>query len=168
MTSNDAHTGSGPRPAAFTFRPIDRDAAERIVGWRYEPPYDFYNLDPSGLPALLAPEHAYYVASADDDDLVGFCCFGPDARVLGGDYDDATTLDVGIGLRPDLTGRGFGSAFLRAVLGFAERQYGTTRFRATIATFNARSIRVAEHAGFVRRAEFKGARGVEFVQFVRT
>ena len=151
----------------FTFRPIDREAAERIIAWRYEPPYDFYNLNASALPELLAPEHAYYFASMRHDDLVGFCCFGPDARVPGGDYNDASALDVGIGLRPDLTGRGLGAAFLFAVLEFAERELGATRFRATIAAFNARSIRVAERAGFIRMSTFTSANGIEFVELTR-
>jgi RimJ/RimL family protein N-acetyltransferase len=150
----------------FRLRPIGRDAAERIVAWRYPPPYDFYNIDASVLPALLAPANAYYVASGDDGDIVGFSCFGPDARVPGGDYDD-TAVDVGIGLRPDLTGQGLGLSFLESVLGLAEQEHGATRFRATIAAFNARSLLVAERAGFVPTSAFTTASGVDFVQLIR-
>jgi RimJ/RimL family protein N-acetyltransferase len=55
---------------------------------------------------------------------------------------------------------------LSAVLDFGHQTLGATRFRATIAAFNARSIRVAEDAGFVRTSEFNRADGVEFVQLL--
>jgi len=46
----------------------------------------------------------HYVAVLDArDEMIAFRCFGPEARVLGGAYfEDA--LDMGGGLRPDLTG----------------------------------------------------------------
>jgi ribosomal-protein-alanine N-acetyltransferase len=145
---------------------MDRHAAERVITWRYEPPYDVYNMDASALPDLLAREHHYYVASMQDDDLVGFCCFGPDARVSGGDYSDAEAVDVGIGLRPDLTGQGLGASFLSAVLDFGQEALGATRFRATIAAFNTRSIRVAEGAGFAWTSSFKRTDEMGFVQML--
>ena len=151
-----------------TFQPLDTPAAEEIVGWRYPEPYDVYNLDASALPALLAPEHAYHAVLEDQQRLIGFCCFGPDARVPGGDYRDTATLDVGAGLRPDLTGQHLGPSFLRAVLAFGRERFGATRFRATIAAFNHRALRAAAQAGFHRTATFKqgGPDGREFVVLV--
>jgi RimJ/RimL family protein N-acetyltransferase len=151
----------------FTFRPMDRDSAERVVAWRYAAPYDFYNVDASAMPALLEPTNAYYVASTADDDLVGFCCFGADARVPGGTYDD-TAVDVGIGLRPDLTGRGLGTDFLLTVLAFAGQELGASRFRATIAAFNARSLLVAERTGFVRTSAFTSMEGIAFLHLLKS
>jgi hypothetical protein len=60
----------------FKFRPIDRQAAARIVGWRYEAPYDFHNMGAAALPALLAPESARgpreVNAAARSAQLIGF------------------------------------------------------------------------------------------------
>jgi RimJ/RimL family protein N-acetyltransferase len=58
-------------------------------------------------------------------------------------------------------------SFLESVLGLAEQEHGATRFRATIAAFNARSLLVAERAGFVRTSTFRGNSGLEFVQLIR-
>jgi [ribosomal protein S18]-alanine N-acetyltransferase len=65
---------------------------------------------------------------------------------LKSDGDDVT---IGLGLRPDLTGRGLGLPFVEAGMAFAREQFGPSRFRLSIATFNERAIRVYERAGFV-------------------
>ncbi len=139
-----------------TLRPLTDAEAEAIVGWRYDPPYDVYGTseaDPDTVRSLVLPENAYY-AILRDGDLVGFCCFGHEAQVPGGDYrEDA--LDVGIGLRPDLTGQGLGGQVLAAVLDIGRQTFGAGHFRATIAAWNRRSIRTFEKLGFKQTATFR-------------
>ena len=118
---------------------------------------------------FLTPEFAYHAVRDTDGDLVGFCCFGPDARVTGGSY-FSPALDVGIGLRPDRTGQGIGGSVLAEVLAFAKERYAPPAFRATIATWNQRSLRTFEKAGFRIERTFRseGHRGgSEWVQVVR-
>lgn len=152
---------------------MTEDAAHAITAWRYEPPYSFYDSTPQDLENLLNPEYAYFAIHTSNDKLIGFCCFGVDARVHGGQYDDpnaSTIEDVGVGLRPDLAGKGFGRTFLAAVLEFRLDRSKPTRFGATIATFNRRSIRLFEHLGFVKTHIFRtqtNQGGTEFVQMVR-
>jgi len=124
----------------------DADALE-ISGWRYGKPYDFYDADrdPEDLAELRDPERrrdTYYSVLDAEDRLVGFFQFeGDDGAV-----------DVGLGLRPDLTGRGLGPGFLRSGLRFARERFSPERFTLSVATFNARAIAVYERAGF-RRGE---------------
>ena len=63
-------------------------------------------------------------------------------------------LDVGLGLRPDLTGRGLGLGFVAAVLALGRERFGPVGFRLSVAVFNERAIRVYERAGFVRGETF--------------
>jgi len=130
---------------------MDETSALAIHAWRYEPPYDAYNADPGGadafVEAFLDPRYAYHTVTDARGDLVGYCCFGLDARVPGGDY-SADALDVGLGMRPDLTGQGCGSCFLTAVLGFARQAFAPLAFRLTLAVFNQRALKVYERAGF--------------------
>jgi len=156
---------------AFTFRPMDEASARQILAWRYEPPYDTYNANADKaeefVQVLLDPANAYQAITDECDELVGYCCFGADARVPGGDY-DADTLDVGLGMRPDLTGQGRGSDFFTAIVDFAQRAFAPQVLRVTVAAFNQRAIRVYEKAGFERTREFqRSGDGMEFVILVR-
>ena len=78
------------------------------------------------------------------DELVGFFGFK-----LTGD-----SVEVGLGLRPDLTGCGLGREFLEQGLDFARTAFGARRFSLSVATFNERAIKVYEQAGFERVRTF--------------
>jgi RimJ/RimL family protein N-acetyltransferase len=95
----------------------------------------------------INPQNGYFCIFAENEALVAFCCFGHDAQVPGGDY-SAPALDIGLGVRPDLTGQGRGLSFVEAVLGFAHHSFAPPTFRVTIADFNKRAQRVWEKAGF--------------------
>ena len=86
--------------------------------------------------------------------LFAHCCFGPDAQVPGGDY-STEALDVGMGMRPDLTGRGRGADMIDAASDFARRTFGQTRLRATVGGWNQRALQAWEKAGFEVRSSFR-------------
>ena len=135
----------------YHFNPMTEPQARAILQWRYEGPYAVYNCPPAALEEAvrqwLDPRLAYYAARDDAEALVGFCCFGDEAQVPGGDY-AADALDVGLGLRPDLTGRGLGPGFVAAVLDLGRRLLRPRRFRLTVMAANRRAIRAYEKAGF--------------------
>jgi len=137
------------------FALIDEPAALAIVRWRYAPPYDIYNIEDSAAATQYAldPQNNFYTMRDDSGVLVGFCSFGQDGQVPGGDYSEVA-LDIGMGIRPDLTGQGFGRDFVAAVLGFSQREFNPDRFRVTIAAFNLRAQRVWEKNGFRKMQSF--------------
>lgn len=143
---------------AFSFSPMDETSARAIACWQYEVPYDLYNADPAQIDEnvrfFVDPENGYYKIADESGDVVAYCCFGPEARVKGGDY-RLDALDVGIGLRPDVTGQGNGSAYVDAVLDFARRTFSPKAMRVTVAAFNKRALRVCEKAGFEVRQMFR-------------
>jgi ribosomal-protein-alanine N-acetyltransferase len=63
-------------------------------------------------------------------------------------------LDVGLGMRPDLTGRGLGAEFVLAVLRFSKDDYSPPTFRLTVAAFSLRAVRMYERVGFEAVAAF--------------
>ena len=121
---------------------------EAIAGWRYVPPYDFYDdADQRDLAELL--ERAgrgdrYYSARNAARELIGFF----ELRNAG------DVVVVGVGLRSDLTGHGLGQSFLDAGLVFARDQFAPRRFKLSVAEFNTRAIKVYERAGFVTTRSF--------------
>jgi ribosomal-protein-alanine N-acetyltransferase len=126
------------------FRPTLEAEALAIAAWQYEPPYSFYDAtaDPDDLALLLGEESrkgSHFSAFGEDDELVGFFSFEREG-------DDVV---IGLGLRPDLTGRGLGLAFVEAGIAFARERFKPGRLRLSVATFNQRAIRVYERAGFV-------------------
>ena len=115
-----------------------------IADWRYQGPYAFYDwrADANDLAELLAPElrgDRYFSAHDENGELVGFFSFQ-----LAGEV-----LVVGLGLRPDLTGRGLGLGYLESGLAYARDRYEPRRFRLSVASFNSRAISVYERAGFL-------------------
>ena len=140
---------------SLTISAMDGAAAQEVARWRYPPPYDLYNMsdEPLALASFLAVAADYYCIR-EGGELVGFCCFGEEARVPGGDY-TAPALDLGLGLRPDLTGRGLGRRYFDAVTGYAERAHTPPALRLSVAAFNARAIRLYESAGFREAQRFE-------------
>jgi RimJ/RimL family protein N-acetyltransferase len=137
------------------FTPIDESAALEIANWRYEPPYDLYNIEGSAaaIQYALDPQNNFYAMRDGAGHVIGFCSFGEDGQVPGGDYAEAA-MDIGMGIRPDLTGQGFGHEFVAAVLDFAHREFKPGAFRVTIAAFNQRAQRVWEKNGFQETQSF--------------
>jgi ribosomal-protein-alanine N-acetyltransferase len=136
--------------------PLTREHAEDISSWRYDTPYDVYDMAGSDPEELLQPEVGYHAVVAGDR-LIGFRSFGPDGRVPGWDYDDSA-LDTGGGLRPELTGQGLGRSAITAGLAFGRERFAPAAFRVTVAAFNIRALRTVESLGFERVGSFKAAR----------
>jgi [ribosomal protein S18]-alanine N-acetyltransferase len=59
-------------------------------------------------------------------------------------------VEVGLGLRPDQTGRGLGPAYIESGLAFARDRWAPARFALDVYPWNERAIRAYEHVGFVR------------------
>jgi len=137
----------------YAFAPIDFASAEAIATWRYDGRYAVYDGHPDGTEVLLDPANRVHAVRDESGDLIGFCSFGEDGRVAGYAYPD-DALDIGLGMRPDLVGRGMGLGFTREVLGFARQAYAPTAFRVTIAAFNRRAQRLCLALGFRETARF--------------
>lgn len=144
----------------FTFTPLNEADARQIQTWRYEEPYTIYSYTPSeeSLAELLEPRSPYYAVRNELGELIGFFCYGTAAQpwenAVPALYSEEQTLDIGLGLRPDLTGKGLGLAFVNAGLAFAREEFAPGSFRLFVLSFNERAIRVYERAGFARVREF--------------
>jgi ribosomal-protein-alanine N-acetyltransferase len=152
----------------ITFSPLDEADVEEITGWQYQPPYDIYNLkgDQETIQYVLDPQNCFHGLFDKAGDLIGFCSFGTDGQVAGGDY-RLEALDIGMGIHPDHIGQGLGKEYVSAVLAYALDKFDPRCFRVTIAGFNRRAQRVWEGNGFQKAQHFTHkASGREFLVYV--
>ena len=125
--------------------------AHVVAAWRYPGEYSFYDADadPDDLAELLDPAEwgqRYFAADAiAHHELAGFLMVKLTRR----------EAEIGLGLRPDLTGRGAGESFVRTCLRFASAALGAQRYTLAVAAFNRRAITVYERAGFQEVERFE-------------
>jgi ribosomal-protein-alanine N-acetyltransferase len=145
--------------------PLTDEHAQAMLAWAYDPPYDFYDFaaDPDDARELFDPalRERYLAVLSGGGELVGFWYVRPRGR----------EVEVGLGLRPDLTGRGLGTAFVEAELEYARQRWRPEAFRLYVAAWNERARHVYERLGFreVARAlrSFERFGEVEFVEMER-
>ena len=133
------------------------DHAAAIAEWRYEFPYEWYDTsaDPRRVElfANLA-RRTHLRAVVDDGELVGFVNFVPAGN----------EVRLGLGMRPDLTGRGLAQPFIEAGLDYARREWRPRMFRLWVAQWNERALRAYRRAGF---REVPSAEASRFVEMER-
>ena len=134
----------------FIFRPLEQADADKIITWQYDKAYRRYDGKTFKwylqtyllLPFLSSLFRSYHFAVEDEQgNLVGMFRFSrmPENR-----------LDIGVALRPDLTGHGNGLAFIQAGLDFGKKRYKPSYFSLNVAANNPRAIKVYTLAGFSR------------------
>lgn len=146
----------------YRVEPLREEHARAILGWRYPPPYDFYDPPEDShqeayVREFLNPALSFHAVLDSAGSFVGFCSYGLDGQVPGGEYSDEA-LDIGLGMKPELTGRGLGQEFFDAVLRFARQNLDALAFRVTVAAFNERAVRLYRKFGFQVCDEFNDAR----------
>ena len=129
----------------FTFALMTEADILEIQTWHFSKPYTIYNLSDDlegNCSEMLDQRSPYYAVRDIHEQLVGFFCFGtlaePWDHETDGLYSDSTsaTLPIGLGMRPDLTGKGLGTAFVTAGLDFARYHFQPENFKLFVLSFN--------------------------------
>ncbi|MBP1947471.1 GNAT family N-acetyltransferase [Virgibacillus litoralis] len=127
----------------YAFEFMTQEQAEDIAyNWHYDGIYSFYDIeaDKEDLAVFLDSykRNSTYVVTKDSD-VVGFFSFNKTEN---------NTIDLGLAMRPDLTGSGNGSEFVKAGMEFAKSNYSPDEITLSVATFNQRAIKVYRKIGF--------------------
>jgi ribosomal-protein-alanine N-acetyltransferase len=157
------HTrGATTERICFDFRAMDEDAARTITAWQYEGQYGFYNManDPDDLAELNDPTRwgKEYFRVDVADQLAGFW------EVIRTSPDQ---IEVGLGLAPELTGKGLGLPYVLAGIEFTVATTGCRTLTLAVAQFNQRAITVYERAGFVSNGSVLQHSGATITRFLR-
>ena len=154
MAPGRAPAGRAPRILeTVRVTPLLPEHAQSIAAWRYPASLATYDVG-----EVVTPERGFW-SVVDGDELVGYACFGQEARVPGV-VEEAGVLDVGYGMRPDLVGQGLGRAFVSAILDFAAASHEAASFRLLILDWNGRSQAVARALGFREQATVESVEGI--------
>lgn len=147
----------------YAFQRMTQPQAEHIARhWQYEGIYSFYDMaaDPEDLAEFLDAgqrKDAYFTVHQGGE-TVGFYSFTPTSE---------DTIDIGLGMKPDLTGKGIGREFLKAGLEFADSAYRPDKITLSVATFNKRAITLYRHSGFNEVERFAQATNGSTFEFVK-
>ncbi|WP_282938281.1 GNAT family N-acetyltransferase [Paenibacillus sp. RC67] len=137
------HTASN-----FRIIPLTEEHCREICTWNYPVPYDIYNWRPWEQMVAEQEEFAdatlreeQYRAVIDSDGLLaGFAQLFPLVGVTR----------LGLGMRPDFCGQGYGVDFVRAIVAEAKRKAPSNEIDLEVLIWNIRAYRVYEKAGFVQ------------------
>ncbi|MBO1578462.1 GNAT family N-acetyltransferase [Bacillus sp. XF8] len=128
----------------YTFEVMTQEQAEEIAyNWHYNGQYYFYNMeaDKEDLAEFLDPKERGETTFTvwHNNEMVGFFSFH---KI------DIHTVDIGLGMKPSMTGNGLGADFVQAGLVFCKEKYKPRYITLSVATFNERAIKVYKKAGF--------------------
>lgn len=128
----------------FNFQKLSQSNALIVADqWKYDGIYSFYDMTADledyeeFTDESLRNRNDHYQAIVDDK-LAGFFCVIPEDSVL----------EIGLGLRPDFCGKGFGKDFVKQILCFIQTKYQYDKLVMNVAVFNQRAIKVYRSCGF--------------------
>ena len=128
----------------YKFEIMTQEQAKEIAhNWHYDGKYAFYDMeaDEEDLVEFLdckARGNSKFAVMVDDE-LIGFFSVSQAA---------ANVYDIGLGMRPYLTGNGRGPEFQHAGMDFVQSRFTVDKITLSVATFNQRAIKVYRKAGF--------------------
>ncbi len=130
----------------FRFTGMSEQHAQSICEWRYEPPYDLFHFQPWETMKRTNIEFGdadirarqYVSAFLDDGELAAYVQLFPLTGVTR----------LGMGLRPDLCGKGFGSILAREAALLAKSRRPHDEVDLEVHAWNTRAIKAYRKAGF--------------------
>lgn len=132
----------------FKFKIPTKSDVQDILTWEYDGIYSFYNnnIDKEKIKwieSFIDSDNNFSIYN-ENNELIGNCSF----------YYIDEFLCVGVQMRPDITGKGFGTEFVKSIINFGKQKYNLNYIDLTVAKFNNRAIKVYEKLGFKVVEEF--------------
>ena len=150
----------------FEFANTNSDYAKEILNWHYEGEYSFYDMDfdQEDLYEFLEKIKSnhwenHYVALSERKEVIGMFSF---------EFSD-NEVNIGLGLRPDFTGKGIGYDFVVEGINFGIRKFNFIGKYITlsVAAFNKRAIKVYEEIGFKESNRYIETINQEKYEFIK-
>ena len=130
----------------YIFVPMTQEFAKEIAyNWKYDGVYSFYDMtaDEEDLKEFLNEENwgkRIFAVGNRSNELIGFYSY----------YFEEEVMWIGFGMRPDLTGKGYGYDFVKEGIMFGIKKFNNKNdyIMLAVADFNKRAIKLYEKLGF--------------------
>lgn len=145
----------------YTIRKRTQEDVAEFITWTYEGVHSFYdnNIQEEKIKGFLQSVNTDPMYSVVDGqgELISNCEFFDVGEPL------EEIMAVGVQMRPDLTGKGNGLAFIQSIIEQGRKLIGYNHLELAVAEFNKRAIHVYEQAGFKRKGDFENTiRGEDY------
>lgn len=125
--------------------------AKEVCTWHYEGVYAVYDMADWDVIVQncwsLADEEdreAYFIGFEENHELIGF------GRIqLENDF-----VTLGIGLKPEYCGKGYGVSYMKALIEESQKRYPEKKITLEVRHFNKRAIRCYEKVGFITERKY--------------
>lgn len=128
----------------WVIQPLTQSHALEIANaWKYEGIYSFYDMtaDVEDYEEFVDEERRNqndHYEVLESHEVIGFFCV----------FQENTSIEIGLGMRPDVCGKGKGKRFVEQILEFIGRAYSFDQLVVNVASFNQRAIKVYRACGF--------------------
>ncbi len=129
---------------------LSQQNAEKIADeWKYDGKYSFYNMteDLEDYEEIISPllRKSNYFQVIKNNELFGFFVLEQAVDIVS----------MGVGIKPELTGNGFGLQFVLLILDYIKKNYSISTVRLGVAEFNIRAQKVYRKVGFIKTREYQ-------------
>ena len=136
----------------FFLKVRTEEDTKEFLTWSYDGVYSFYdnNIQQEKIDdiiSLTGSDRAFSVVN-ENDELVGNCEF------YHYEDDGKKILALGVQMKPELTGKGHGTEFCKAILEQGREKLKFNYIELAVVDFNKRARKVYENIGFKKIDEF--------------
>ncbi len=132
----------------FEIRKMKQHEAMDIANnWKYNDKYAFYDMteDIEDYEEIVSESKRgdKYYSVINGNSLYGFFCI----------FKNETSIEIGLGMKPEYTGMGKGLEFVNMILKYVKTNYKAKTIFLYVVSFNVRAIKVYERAGFCTKGK---------------
>jgi len=133
----------------MTLHEMTESWAKEVCGWKYDGEYSVYNISDwetcKAKGWSIADKdklgREFYAFTKEENGRVMLCGF---ARLTN----EGGAVNLGLGLRPDLCGRGLGAELMTIVINEYKRRFAGAALELDVRAFNKRAIKLYMKSGF--------------------
>lgn len=143
----------------------EEQAREVCNAWIYEGEYAIYNISWAD-----AVQQRWSIADERKREIQFRGVFDADNTLIGFfrmTEDDQNEVEIGMGMRPDLCGRGLGKAFVEAVTAYTLQQYPQKKLYLEVRTFNQRAMQCYQKAGYAMKYRHEKTTPSGKIEYIR-